>query len=72
MITVYGTKTCSKCRIVKNILTERNIPFRYVDIDEFKEDIKQEFYEDIKNHGVLSLPAIMKDGIFIKDIPTEA
>lgn len=34
MIQIYGKENCSNCKILKNILDDRNIPYNYI------EDIK--------------------------------
>jgi len=37
-ITLYGTETCSTCKIVKKMLDDRKIPYVYIDISKQKID----------------------------------
>ena len=39
MITIYGSVTCAKCKIVKEYFKKQKIEFKYIDIDNTDTDI---------------------------------
>lgn len=49
-IRIIGTKNCSRCEMVKNLLTSKKIEFNYQIIDDLNEDEKNE----IMNLGELN------------------
>ena len=60
MIKVIGNKGCSRCEMVKNILSNKNVEYEYIlflDLDKKEQD---ELIERSKNAGQLSFPIIMK------------
>lgn len=57
-ITIYSTPTCIYCRMAKDFLTDKNIPF--TDYDLTQDAIKRE--EVIKKTGQMSVPVIEVDG----------
>lgn len=59
-ITVYGTNWCPDCGRAKRILDERQIPYRWVDIDNDREG---EIFVIHINRGYRSVPTIVfQDG----------
>jgi len=57
-ITIYSTPTCIYCRMAKDFLTDKNIPF--TDYDLTQDATKRE--EVIKKTGQMSVPVIEVDG----------
>lgn len=55
-ITVYGTNWCPDCGRAKRILDERQIPYRWVDIDN---DRGGEIFVIHTNRGYCSVPTIV-------------
>lgn len=53
MITVYSKQDCMPCKFTKKFLTEHNIPFKNVDVDE-----EPEALEILKQHGFFTLPVV--------------
>lgn len=70
MLKIIGTKNCSRCVTVKNILTTKKIEFEYFLLDEL-EAIDQEKYTKLaEENNQLQFPLIVKDEklIDIKEI----
>ena len=59
MITVYSSKDCMPCKFTKKFLTEHNIPFKNVDVDE-----EPEALETLKQHGLCGLPVVTMNQSF--------
>ena len=57
-LTVYGTTWCPGVRRVRRFLERRQIPYRWVDIDEDAEG--RAFVEQV-NNGMRSVPTIVFD-----------
>lgn len=55
-ITVYGADWCPDCRRAKRLLDERQIPYRWVDIDKDREGEK---FVIQTNRGNRSVPTIV-------------
>ena len=53
MITVYSRSDCMPCKFTKQFLTEHNISFKNVDVDE-----EPEVLETLKQHGLFGLPVV--------------
>lgn len=54
-MTIYTSPTCSKCKQLKKVLTEKNIPFtESEDIDSLMEKT-----------DIMSLPVVEKNGVYI-------
>ena len=69
-ITVYGADWCGDCRRSKRFLTEKNIPFTWVDIDQ---DQAGEALVLEKNNGKRIIPTILfEDGTFLAEPSDEA
>lgn len=58
-IVEYGKKNCMKCKMTKKWLTNYNIPFKYVDIEENEDAFKM-----LKDKGYSGLPVVFKDNKF--------
>ena len=60
-ITIYSTPTCIYCRMAKEFLADKNIPF--TDCDLTQDVTKRE--EVIKKTGQMAVPVIEVDGEFM-------
>lgn len=60
-ITIYSTPTCAYCKMAKEYLTEKNIPF--TDVDVSTDQAKQQ--EMIGKSGQYGVPVIDVDGKII-------
>ena len=54
-ITIYTTETCSKCRMIKEYLEEKLIPYTALDA--------VEHYDDVKDTGFAAAPIIKVETI---------
>lgn len=61
MITVYTTKTCSYCPMVKKYLTLKNVEYKEVDVTE-DTALRQELFDKT---GMMSVPVTRKDDNFV-------
>lgn len=61
MITVYTTKTCAYCAMVKKFLTGRGREFATVDITD-EPEIRQRLYRDT---GAMTVPITESNGKYI-------
>ena len=57
-VIIYSTPTCVYCRMAKDFLTDKNIPFTEYDLS--KDVAKRE--EVIKKTGQMAVPVIEVDG----------
>ncbi len=55
-IIVYGTKWCPDCYRARKIFREREISFKYIDINR---DAEARVYVEQINHGYRSVPTIL-------------
>ncbi|MCI0551193.1 MAG: glutathione S-transferase N-terminal domain-containing protein [Anaerolineae bacterium] len=55
-ITVYGADRCPDCQRAKRLLDERQVSYRWVDIDRDREGEK---FVILTNHGNRSVPTIV-------------
>lgn len=62
-ITVYGAAWCGPCKQVKQFLTDKGIPFDYVDVDESPDELPE---------GYRSIPVIEVDGEYYVGYNKEA
>lgn len=58
MIIVYTKPDCSQCRFAKRFLTEKELPFKAIDITQ-----DDEAFQHVKDLGFLSLPVIESDDL---------
>lgn len=61
MIVVIGTENCSRCNMVKNILNNKNIEYRYTLIDDYSVLDQSKYLEMAQSKGLMSYPMIFKD-----------
>ena len=59
MIKVYSKPDCMPCKMTKKYLTEHNIPFEDVNVEEDEAAL-----ELIKQHGFFSLPVVTTNDSF--------
>jgi len=57
-VKVYSTKFCSYCKMAKEFLKEKNIPFEDIDVGENREAA----HEMIEKSGQTGVPVIEIDG----------
>lgn len=60
MIKVVGNKGCSRCEMVKNILSNKNVEYEYILFLDLDKKEQEELMEKSKSIGQLSFPIIMK------------
>ena len=58
MIEVYGTKNCSRCTMVKNILSSKGYEVCYKLLEDLDVDVKNEVMTKASERGLKSLPII--------------
>ena len=63
MIKVIGKENCSRCEMVKNILTNKGIEYEYQLLDECEN--KAEYIKMAREKGQLSMPLIIQDNKII-------
>lgn len=67
-VKVYSTPTCPYCRIAKNFLKEKNIPFEELDVSRDKNAL----IEMKEKSGQMGVPVIDIDGKIIVGFNREA
>lgn len=60
-ITVYSTKTCPYCKLVKEFFQEKNLAFQDIDVAEDSTRAN----EMVKKSGQMGVPVIDIDGLVI-------
>lgn len=70
MILLIGTNGCSKCRITKQLLTQKNIEFEYKLLDEFSTEESNRYLNMAEEAEQFSFPLILKDNriVELKDV----
>lgn len=66
MIEVFGSKNCSRCTMVKNILTNKKIEFTYSLLEDLPQDEYDIKMEKAKEKNMMALPLIFKNNELIK------
>ena len=66
MIKVIGTTSCSRCEMVKTILTNKGIEFNYAILDELDPTVKKMYLLMAREAGNIQMPIIIKDSESIK------
>lgn len=61
MIKVIGTKNCSRCVTVKNILVSKNIEFEYFLLEELENSDKEKYMNLAKENNQSQFPLIVKN-----------
>lgn len=69
-VTIYGTTHCSKCVITKQLLSAKEIPFEFINLDD-RQDIMENIMTKVWPH--VSLPIIqVDDKFYCPSTPQEA
>jgi len=70
LIRVIGNHGCSRCEIVKQILTNTGIEFEYEILSDLPEETQKKYMKEARSKGQLNMPLIFKDNeiIDIKEI----
>jgi glutaredoxin len=71
MYTIIGREGCTHCQIIKELMKENGIEFQYKMMDEIPKTERFEYIKVAKQNGQVSLPIILKDGVFIKTTEVE-
>lgn len=66
MIEVFGSKNCSRCTMVKNILTNKKIEFTYSLLEDLPQDEYDIKMKKAKEKNMMALPLIFKNNELIK------
>lgn len=62
-ITVYSKNNCMPCKMTKRFLTEHQVDYREINIDNLPEDEREATIAFIKSeYGVSSLPVTVAEG----------
>lgn len=61
MITLYGSDNCSRCEMVKTILSNKGVVFKYT-------KITPEVVKKAREQGIMSLPVMEKDNKYYTDV----
>lgn len=64
-ILVVGKENCSRCDMVKNILTNKKIEFSYVKLEDLSQEEKSEYLKMAKEAKQFEMPIIIKDNTVI-------
>jgi len=65
MLDIIGTKNCSRCSMVKTILDQKNIKYRYSLLDELSEEDITKYTDMARSMGYMSMPLIIRNEILI-------
>jgi glutaredoxin len=65
MYTIISREGCTNCQRIKALMEEKGIAFEYVMIDSLSKIDKFNYLNSAKKAGQMSLPIILKDGIFV-------
>jgi glutaredoxin len=65
MYTIIGRESCINCEKIKQLLKEKEIAFEYVMMDELPKVEKFNHMNSAKKAGQMSLPIVLKDGVFM-------
>lgn len=58
MYTIYGTPSCSKCKMVVTVLKSKNLEYNYIDLSLNQEDVEKLKNELSTIGGRLELPVV--------------
>jgi glutaredoxin len=61
MYLLLGKENCSRCEMVKTILTNKNIEFEYKLLNDLTNDLKFKYLNNARENGLIELPLIIKD-----------
>jgi len=65
MYLLLGKENCSRCDMIKNILTNKNIEFEYKLLNDLSNDIKFRYLAMARESKLIELPLIIKDNKII-------
>lgn len=65
MYTIISREGCTNCARIKALMEEKGIAFDYVMIDDLPKVEKFNHMNSAKKAGQMSLPIILKDGVFV-------
>lgn len=70
MLLIIGTENCSKCKMTKSILDNKNIDYIYKLNNEISKDEFNKYIEKAKIKGLMNFPLIVRDEeiIMLNDI----
>ena len=61
MLLIIGTENCSKCKMTKSILGNKNIDYIYKLNNEISKDEFNKYIEKAKTKGLMNFPLIVRD-----------
>lgn len=61
LIKLLGNKGCSRCAMIKNLLTNKGVDFDYKLLDDIPEVEKQKYLKMASEKGLMSMPIIIKN-----------
>jgi glutaredoxin len=61
LIKLIGTKNCSRCAIIKNILTQKKIDFEYYLFDDLNSELQNQYMKMANKKNIISFPIIIKE-----------
>jgi len=61
MYLLIGKENCSRCEMIKNILSNKNIEFEYKILESFSEEERKNYIKLGKEFKQTSFPLIVKD-----------
>ena len=69
VVIVYGTNNCGRCSVIKTILKNKGIEFKYKILDDLEEELQDELLVAAKKSGISSFPIIVnQEGNIIQDV----
>lgn len=66
MVKVIGKNSCSRCDMVKNILTSKSIAFEYELLEDMTSDDKSNYLKMARAAKQLEMPLIIVDNKIVK------
>lgn len=61
MLKIIGNTGCSRCTMVKTLLTSKGIDFDYSLLDDLSEKNKERYIKQAEEKGMMNMPLIIKD-----------
>lgn len=62
VIDIYGTSSCSRCRVIKSVLDKNNVSYNYFDLNNVHKAEADAVRKAAKDAGQNSLPIVIVDG----------
>jgi glutaredoxin len=60
-ILLLGNSNCTRCDMVKNILTEKNLGFKYELLEDLPSEVKAKYIAMAREKKMMQMPIIIKD-----------